>query len=564
MYAVKLHGITMNRTELQKIVTDLTQDIELITDEKTRSILKILLNLIELVTSENDKLREENQKLRDEINRLKGEKGKPDIRKQSATNHSSEEDRKPKFQQKKKKKSKAKKHKIKVNRTQICDIDKNKLPPDARFKCYQSVVVQDILIQTDNTEFKKKVYYSPLLKKTFIAELPAGYHGEFGPKLKALILDFHQTHKMTESAIHAFLINQEIVISKATIARILVDDQNIFHAEKIAIAKAGKSSSIYQQMDDTGARVKGKNYYTHILCNAFYTAYFTRRHKNRLTIIDILTNGKTMFEFNESSYALMEQMNLSEKQLIRLRSCVNQTTMNCDEVNALLTELFSNPKKHSTNRQIILDASAIVAYRKLPNAISILLADDAPQFKQITNLLALCWVHDGRHYKKLNPVIDRHKIILENFLTQYWGFYHKILDYKKKPTSKLAQVLDQAFDTLFTTQTDYDQLNERIQKTNLKKESLLLAISYPMIPLHNNTSELGARTQARYRDISFHTMSEKGTAAKDTFMTIVETAKKLAVNTYQYFYDRISKKYEMPSLASLIEQKIKILTLDTC
>jgi hypothetical protein len=38
-------------------------------------------------------------------------------------------------------------------------------------------------------------------------------------------------------------------------------------------------------------------------------------------------------------------------------------------------------------------------------------------------------------------------------------------------------------------------------------------------------------------------------------MTIVETAKKLAVNTYKYFYDRISKKYEMPSLASLVKAK---------
>ena len=39
---------------------------------------------------------------------------------------------------------------------------------------------------------------------------------------------------------------------------------------------------------------------------------------------------------------------------------------------------------------------------------------------------------------------------------------------------------------------------------------------------------------------------------KDTFMTLVETAKKLAVNTYRYFYDRISQQYLMPSLASLI------------
>ena len=64
-----------------------------------------------------------------------------------------------------------------------------------------------------------------------------------------------------------------------------------------------------------------------------------------------------------------------------------------------------NKAKQNTNRQIILEASAIIAYQNRPDAIKILLADDAPQFRQITELLALCWVHDGRHYKKLVPIV---------------------------------------------------------------------------------------------------------------------------------------------------------------
>ena len=79
-----------------------------------------------------------------------------------------------------------------------------------------------------------------------------------------------------------------------------------------------------------------------------------------------------------------------------------------------------------------------------------------------------------------------------------------------------------------------------------------MVLQYPTLPLHNNTSELGARVQARYRDVSFHTVNQKGTEAKDTFMTITQTAKKLAVNTYHYILDRVSKKFEMPPLASLI------------
>jgi hypothetical protein len=36
-------------------------------------------------------------------------------------------------------------------------------------------------------------------------------------------------------------------------------------------------------MDDTSARANGKNYYDHILCNEFYTAYFTRPNKDRMS-----------------------------------------------------------------------------------------------------------------------------------------------------------------------------------------------------------------------------------------------------------------------------------------
>ena len=38
-----------------------------------------------------------------------------------------------------------------------------------------------------------------------------------------------------------------------------------------------------------------------------------------------------------------------------------------------------------------------------------LVCDDAPQFKLLTEELALCWVHEGRHYKKLNPLVAYHQ-----------------------------------------------------------------------------------------------------------------------------------------------------------
>ena len=60
------------------------------------------------------------------------------------------------------------------------------------------------------------------------------------------------------------------------------------------------------------------------------------------------------------------------------------------------------------------------------------------------------------------------------------------------------------------------------------------------------------RVQARIRDINLQTVSENGTKSKDTFATIVPTARKLSVNIYQYIYDRVSRKFDMPSLAEMI------------
>lgn len=537
-----------------KEISGLEIDIDSIADQNTRIIIRHLLNIIESQAAEIVKLKDENQKLCDEINHLKGEQGKPNIRKQSKKGGdiSSEKERKRRNQAKAKRKKAKNKNKLTIHQTKKCEIDKSQLPKDAVFKGFQSVIVQDMVISPNNIQFEKEVFYSPSLKKTFIAPLPDGYAGDFGPSIKALVLDMHHHEKLTESAILHFLATQGIEIGKASISRILTDNHEPFHQEKKDIVEAGLQSTAHQQIDDTSARVKGKNHYVHIVCNDFYAAYFTRKDKTRLTIIDILTHGDMQFSFNESAYDLMLKMGLSNKMLDLLKKEKPKSLMNRDEIDSILKKLMPNKAKQHTNRQIILEASAIIAYQNRSDAIKILLADDAPQFRQITELLALCWVHDGRHYKKLTPVVPLHRLVLDKFLTQYWDYYHQLLDYKKNPSDELSKKLNHQFDILFSTETGYQQLDERIQKTKHKKDSLLVVLQYPTLPLHNNTSELGARTQARYRDISFHTMNKKGTDAKDTFMTIIQTAKKLGINTYHYLQDRISKKRQLPSLASQI------------
>jgi len=524
-----------------------------------RQFLTLLFNKIEEQANEISVVKMENQKLRDEVNRLKGEQGKPDIRPQtSSKDFSSEKERKDPLK-KKQKKSKVKNHKITINRTQRCPVDKSKLPADAVFKGLASVIVQDLVITPDNIEFEKEIYYSPSLKKTYTGNVPAGYEGEFGPGIKTYILNSYHNSKMSHSAIVEALRTYGIEISACTVSRLLTDNQEAFHQEKQDIVEAGLASGLPQQMDDTSGRFKGKNWFVHILCNALYTAFFSRPNKTRLTILEILAGNTLSFKFNETAYALMEQMNLPDKAVQVLRTQKWEGNLTRRQVDAILTEMYPNPEKNDKNRKTILEASGIAAYQESPDAVTVLLVDDAPQFKGITKLLALCWIHEGRHYKKLTPYLYLHQQEVNNFLDKFWEYYKRLLAYKSSPDPIQAKVLSDEFNVLFATQTGYDALDKRIAMTKAKAEYLLLVLKHPEIPLHNNTAEIAARCQARKRDSSFHTMSQKGTQAKDTFMTIVETAKKHGVNVYTYLYDRITKTYEMPSLADLIRAQSQTL-----
>ena len=167
-----------------------TIDPKGIADESMRHTVEILLNLIEQLELKVKDLESENQRLKDENNRLKGEQGKPDIKAKSKgfkSQHSSEKERKTP-----KKHSKGSKNAtIKIDREEILEYPKDQLPADAEFKGYEQVIIQDISLATDNILFRKQKYYSPSVGKTYIAELPMGYEGEFGPGIKALIISLY-------------------------------------------------------------------------------------------------------------------------------------------------------------------------------------------------------------------------------------------------------------------------------------------------------------------------------------------------------------------------------------
>ena len=236
----------MNRLIIKSTLEKSSHDISECADEKTNNIFNILFNLIEALVEENDILKGKVQKLTDEVNRFKNEQGKPKFNKQKKNddgnndNYSSENERNKRNTPKLKNK---KKGNIKVDRQVSCVVNKEDLPDDLEFKGYEFTVVQDIKIITDNVEFKREIYYSPSLRKTFIGSLPPGYHGEFGPGIRSLVLSLYNDSGMTEPALERFFITFGIQISKATISRMLTDKHDFFHKEKEDVVTAGIRST---------------------------------------------------------------------------------------------------------------------------------------------------------------------------------------------------------------------------------------------------------------------------------------------------------------------------------
>ena len=85
--------------------------------------------------------------------------------------------------------------------------------------------------------------------------------------------------------------------------------------------------------------------------------------------------------------------------------------------------------------------------------VRLLVCDGAPQFTWATLELALCWVHEGRHYKKLFPYVPQHQQLLGDFLKEFWDFYRELLAYRQQPTPEERQRLEKRFDALSATKT---------------------------------------------------------------------------------------------------------------
>ncbi len=219
---------------------------------------------------------------------------------------------------------------------------------------------------------------------------------------------------------------------------------------------------------------------------------------------------------------------------------------------ALFAVFFINRYK---NRETVREVFGLKSDELLKK---ILLSDNARQFWLVAYIQALCWVHEIRHYKNLEPWLKCNREALEKFRVEMRGFWHLLKDYRLHPSRGGKKRVLREFDRIFTMTTGYDDLDERIKSTFSEKDKLLVVLDHPEIPLDNNEAERDLREIVIKRVISHGTRSDDGKIALENMMTILNTCRKNGVSFYHYVKDIFSKDYQMPRLADLISQNSKL------
>lgn len=103
--------------------------------------------------------------------------------------------------------------------------------------------------------------------------------------------------------------------------------------------------------------------------------------------------------------------------------------------------------------------------------------------------------------------------------------------------------------------TGFGALNHVLDELKKKKDQLLVVLNRPSTSLHNNDSERDIREYVKRRKISAGTRSDNGKKARDTFLSLKKTCRKLDVSFWEYLNDRLKQSNLIPPLSQIMYQK---------
>ena len=502
-------------------------------------ITPVVAELLELVQLQMDEI----QFLRDEIARLKGQKPRPNIK----PSHLETASRKNKTKRKKKRPKRSKTKKIEIH--EVVSIKPDNLPEGSKLKDHQEYIIQDIVFGNWNTCYRRQRWQTPS-GEYILGQLPEHVRGShFGSTLTAFILYQYYGCHVTQPLIKEQLDELGVDISAGQINNIIINDKKRFHAEKDQILSTGLKVSGHINVDDTGARHNGQNGYCTHIGNEYFAWFKSTDNKSRINFLNLLRCERTDFVLNAQALSYMAKQKLPGYQLSKLSCHKDKIFKNETRWNNFLKRQKIKTERHN---RIATEGALMgsITHHGFNPELAII-SDDAGQFKVF--LHGLCWVHAERTIQKLIGYNDRQNQLLEKVKTDIWKFYRALKKYRRNPCETQKLKLETRFDRIFTRKTGFASLDIALNRIYQNKSELLLVLSRPDIPLHNNLSERDIREYVKKRKISGSTRSDVGKRCRDTFTSLKKTCRKLEISFWQYLIDRIECQNKYPPLAKIME-----------
>ena len=519
-----------------------------IPEGQNSDLVRQLLDIIEQQGRIIEQMSEQIQQLKDEIARLKNQPPRPKIQpsrleRKRSKKHKSSKGKRP-GSEKRNKTSQLKIHKVQT-------IEPEKIPPGSIFKYYKDWVVQDLKMEPFNIHYRLKVYETPG-GDYVMGQLPPNLQGRhYGPPLIRFVLYQHYHCLVTQPLLLEQLHEMGIDISAGQLNNILIENKDRFHTEKDQILAAGLEVSSYINVDDTGARHKGKNGYCTHIGNELFSFFESTESKSRINFLKLLRAGHSDYHLNMDAIAYMEANKLPKYVLQPIIANIEGMFANDRQWNDFLTAKGIITDRHV---QIATEGALIgsIIEHGISNDLTII-SDDAGQFNVLVH--ALCWIHAERLIAKIIPFTEEQKKDLNTVRDEIWKLYQSLKRYRENPRPESKGRLEAKFDQIFTMKTSSTTLNQALKRLYSNKSELLLVLNRPEIPLHNNVAENAIREYVKKRKISGGTRSEAGRKCRDTFTSLKKTCRKLGLSFWEYLKDRIENSGLIPQLCDLIRQQ---------
>lgn len=492
--------------------------------------------------------REEIQRLKDTIAILKGEKGRPLIKpsrlEPGKTDTALGGGATGSEQKRAGSEKRAKTPHLKIDQTEIMRVEH--VPVGAVFKGYQDYVLQELEVGGSTTRYRCERWQAPD-GRTVVGRLPEAVRGRhFGPTLRSYILyQYYQQH-VTQPLIANYLQEVGVEISVGQVNRMLTENKAIFHEEKEAILRTGLAVSRYVNVDDTEARHPGENGDCTHIGNEFFAWFASTESKSRVNFLHLLRAGHTDYVLNEVAWEYMARQQLPKAQLQLLAG--EQTFAEQIHWEAHLATLGITTARHVQIATEGVLLGSVLSHEIAPDLV--ILSDDAGQFNVLRH--ALCWGHAERTIHKLLPFSAEQREAVETVRGQIWELYQDLKAYQQAPCPQQKGQLAGRFAAIFTAKTCFQTLNLALKRLYQNKTELLLGLDRPEVPLHNNGSEREIRDYVKKRKISASTRSELGRSARDTFISLKKTCRKLGLSFWSYLQDRLTRAQQIPPLPQLI------------